>query len=77
MSAIFGFILGVIVTIILAILALFGFVATAVPADQGEIAIATVQAEPAQTAQLVDAAWLRDEMAFNSDLVVVALMPEN
>ncbi len=76
MSAIFGFILGVIVTIALAFLALLGFIFTAVPGVEPEIA----EVESGWTAYnvpVVDAAFLRDSLALADDVVVVALMPES
>jgi thiosulfate/3-mercaptopyruvate sulfurtransferase len=77
LAGIFGFILGVILTIILAFLALFG-IGSFAPAPEPGVAHAPAQVVDVTPApQLVDAAWLRDEMAFNPDLVVIALLPAN
>lgn len=76
MSAIFGFILGVIITIVLAILAIFGFIFTAIPGAEPEIADSggewSMYSPP-----VVDAAFLRDSLAFTDDVVVVAVAPES
>lgn len=78
LAGIFGFILGVILTIILAFLALFGIGGFTEfdPAAEPGFAPTPAQVEQASySPQLVDAAWLRTEMDVNPDLVVVALMP--
>jgi thiosulfate/3-mercaptopyruvate sulfurtransferase len=64
-SGIFGFILGVILTIILAFLALFGIGSFAPAPEPGIAQVEDVSYTP----------QLRNEMDFNPDLVVVALMP--